>query len=72
MNFINKIHVSFINDHQAHYYESLSIHNDDGDNVVISYIKDTITITHNLVTFYFKDIAKILLTFMEIKEYIEK
>ena len=34
-------------------------------------IKDTITITHNLVTFYFKDIAKILLTFMEIKEYIE-
>jgi hypothetical protein len=68
VNFINKI-VSFIN-HQAHYCESLSIHNDDGDTVVISYIKDTITIIHNLVKFYFKDIAKILLTFMEIKELI--
>jgi hypothetical protein len=72
VNFINKVHVSFINDHQAHYDESLSIHNDDGDTVVISYIKDTITIIHNLVKFYFKDIAKILLTFMEIKEYLEK
>ena len=37
--------------------ESLNIHNDDGETVVISFIKDTITITHNLVTFYFKDIA---------------
>jgi hypothetical protein len=71
VNFINNVHLSFIN-HQVHYDESLNIHNDDGDTVVISYIKDTITITHNLVTFYFKDIAKILLTFMEIKEYIEK
>ena len=71
VNFINKVHVSFINDHQAHYDYSLNIHNDDGDTVVISYIKDTITITHNLVIFYFKDIAKILLTFMEIKENIE-
>lgn len=70
VNFINKVHVSFINEHQAHYDDSLNIHND-GDTVVISYIKDTITITHNLVTFYFKDIAKILLIFMEIKENIE-
>ena len=50
MNFINKVHVSFINDHQAHYDYSLNIHNDDGDIIVISYIKDTITITPHFIS----------------------
>jgi hypothetical protein len=71
INYINKIHISFINGHPVHYDQNLNIIYEN-DIIIISYIKDTITITTNLVKFYFTDIAKILITFMEIKEYLEK
>ena len=68
--FVNKIHVSFINEDNIQ-FETLSILDAD-DRIIISYIKDTLKITYNLVYFNFKDIAKILLVFLEISEYLEK
>ena len=72
INFISKIHSSFINTEYIP-YNVLNIQ--DENDIVISYIKkdmeDTITIAHNNVIFYFKNIAKILVTFMEMSEYLE-
>ena len=71
INFINKIHLSFIN---AEYIPYNVLNIQDENDIVISYIKkdmeDTITIAHNNVIFYFKNISKILLTFMEMSEYL--
>ena len=70
--FINKIHSIFINTEFIP-YNVLNIQ--DENDIVISYIKkdmeDTITIANNNVIFYFKNIAKILLTFMEMSEYLQ-
>ena len=72
VNFVNNIHLSFINSH-IHYDKHFHIHDeDDGNAILISYIEDNIKITYNLIQFHFIDSNKILLAFMEISDYLEK
>ena len=68
--FIEKAHSYFINNDSI-LNEILTILDQD-DRIERTYIKDTITITHKCVTFYFKNIAKILATLVSIKEYLEE